>query len=120
MAHTNHRGMGVMAISEGLLDKDLAEARQFPGKPLVVLFLLRVESQVLKEYYVSRVHLIYQLLYLGADAVFCQGYFLTQQPGESLSHRVEAEAGDCLPFGSTKMGGKDDPGLLIKEEVYRR
>src|SRR3990167_878673 len=112
--------MGAMAISEGLLDKDLAEARQFPGKPLVVLFLLRVESQVLKEYYVSRVHLIYQLLYLGADAVFCQGYFLTQEPGEPFCHWEKAETGDYFPFWPPKVGSKDYPGLLIKEEVYRR
>ncbi len=109
-----------MRGAEGVVDVDVAERGQSFGKGLVVLFFLRMETQVLQQQHVARLHRGDHLLDRRADAVRRESHFLAQESLEPLDHGRQAVPCVRLALGPAQVRAEDDLGAFVHGPVDRR
>ncbi len=112
--------MGPVGCPEGVVDVDLGETGESLCKRGIVLFLFRVEPEVLEENDISVVHRRDRALHLRPDAVMECGDRPVEKEGEPVRHEGEAQPSLDPALRPAQVRAEDHPRPPLAEILYRR
>jgi hypothetical protein len=113
--HALGGGVGPVGGGEGVVDIEVAEARQPPHERRVVRLFARVVAQVLQQNHPAVGQGGHVGLGLGADAVSGEGHRHLQQLRQGLDDGRQAHPRDTLALGPVEMGDQHHLGAALAQ-----
>jgi len=114
LSDANRGSVGTMGGAEGIVDIEIGELGELPGKILVVLFFLGVKTEVLEQQRLAFLEFERHFFgfgpnALGAEAnVFAARQFFIEQHPQTLGDGPEAQLWIGLAFGTAQVRREDE------------
>src|SRR5256714_6857318 len=116
----HRRGVGSVRGAEGIVDIELAEGGQLPGKGRVVLRFAGIEADILQHHNLAVAHRSHCGLDRGTDAVLQVGHGASHELAEPLRQRRGPVGVVDLAVGAAEMGDQDHAGTALEQVLDGR
>src|SRR5262249_1263551 len=119
-SNTDSGGMSPMCGTKRVIDIDVAQGGQRFREGSVVVLLALVESKVLKEQHIARLHTCYKAFHRLAYAIWRKQNVFAHQPPQAFGYGGQTVLGVELSVRSAQVRTENDLGTVIDSPIDRR